>query len=370
MHALHKRRLKILFLPLTQAKTSERIPMIIKILSKHYSIVGIKDQRILYFNGKISWILSKLSLIRLILRGIKMGIKSRPDLIFCEEPDYALVGLIISKILRKPIIYDSHGNRYLLCVRLNSPLYYRLYAIPLDIMLAKRSTLLLVVSEHNKKYYMNQGIPPERIRVIPSCVDLTEIDKARIGSLKYMELFKGKKILLFFGTFSYQPNMEALLFINNKLAPALEDMKDVEIYIAGRAPANKDIVGMLHKKVKWLGFVPNIYEVLHAADVFICPLWKTVGIIVKVLDAMGAGKPIIVSRFVKEGIPELNESNAFLANDETEFIYLTRLCIKNLDKYLQMGAQLRKIIAMNYNVDVVENNLIQIIQELINYKNL
>ncbi len=367
MRTHSKRHLKILFIPLTRAKTSERIPMIIKILSKHYDIVGIEHRRILYIHGKITWIINKLALTRLILMGVKLGIKSRPDLIFCEEPDYALVGLIISKILRKPIIYDSHGNKYLLCVRLNSPLYYRLYAIPLDIMLAKRSTLLLVVSEHDKKHYIYQGITSKRIRVIPSCVDLEEIDKARNGSLKYMELFKGKKILLFFGTFGYQPNLEALLFINDKLAPALEDVKDVEIYIAGRVPANKDIVSMLHKKVNWLGFVPNIYEVLHAADLFICPLWKTVGIIVKVLDAMGAGKPVIVSRFIKEGIPELNESNAFLANNETDFIYLTRQCIKNLDKYLQIGVQLRKIIAMNYNVDVVEKKLIKIINELINY---
>lgn len=359
------KKLKILFIPFIKTKTSERIPQIIKILSRHYNIIGVAPVKAIFKRGGIHWILSRIRLLNLFFKALKLSLKARPDLIFCEEPEYTLVGLMISKIIGKPVIYDTHGNRYLLCKRLNSRLRYLFYAVPLDIFLAKKSAVLLVVSEHNKQFYIDQGIPPRKIHVIPSCIDLTEVDKSRIGSSKYLETFRGKKTLLFFGTFDYQPNLEALCFINEELAPAIDDLNNVEIYICGRASERvMRLIGNFHRKVKWVGFVQNIYEILYAIDVFICPLWRTVGIIVKVLDAMSAGKPIIASEFVAEGIPELKSFKACLARNKEEFICLVRRFIENFDEYKSLGHEFRKIVESKYSSKVVEQKLQYIINEL------
>lgn len=362
------KRPKILFIPLVESKTSERIPMMIRVLSKHYDLIGLRSYFNTLYNKKAFWILCRLKLAILILKGIKLGLKNHVDLIFCEEPEYALAGLIISKVLRKPIIYDSHGNRYLLCMRLNPSYCYRLYAIFLDIIVARMSSLILVVSKHNKKFYVSQGVSPERIRVLPSFVDLNEVDSARYASLAYLKLFKNKRTLLFFGSFQYPPNVKALQFINNELAPALEGIKNVNIYVCGRIPFSgiEHILGSKpHRKLKYLGFVPNIYAVLHAADIFICPIWTTVGIIVKVLDAMAVGKPIVITKFIKEGIPELNENNALIAENKQQFIHLVKYLLDHYDRYKYVAQDLRKIIESKYSMKVIEKQLCSIIQNIL-----
>lgn len=345
----------------------------IKVLSKHYDLVGLRPQRRLRVTQHskkalwiFEWIMEKLYLV---LKGIRLSIQNNIDLLFCEEPEYALVGLILSRIFRKPIIYDSHSNKYLQCKRFNAPFYYTLYITILDIISARLSTLLLVVSEFEKKIYISQGIPSNKIRVLPSFIDLREVDRAKEGSSKYSSLFKGKRVLLFFGNLGYQPNIEALQFINNELAPALEDIKEVEIYVCGKTPVSDIqylVKGKLHSKVKYLGFVPNIYEILHAIDIFICPLWKTAGIIVKVLDAMAVGKPIVATRFIQEGIPELKEYNTFLATSRSQYIYLVRYLIKHYDKYKYIGLNLRRIIITKYSLDVIEKQLSSIIHSIVN----
>src|SRR5208282_1943974 len=128
----------------------------------------------------------------------------------------------------------SHGNKYLQCLRSGKPFYYTVYITFSDAISAKLSTLLLVVSEFDKNVYCNQGVPRKKIVVVPSFIDFKEAYDAKKSS-KYVSLFKDKKTLLFFGSFDYQPNVEALQFINNELAPALEDIENVEIWICGRS---------------------------------------------------------------------------------------------------------------------------------------
>lgn len=302
----------------------------------------------------------------MILNGIKMGSRNFITLIFCEEPEYALVGFILSKILRVPFIYDSHGNKYLQCIRLRNPLYYRLYITFLDIFLAKKCSVLLVVSEFDRRCYINQGVPPGKIYVIPSFIDLEKVKRAIMNPSTNIPIPKGKKTLLFFGNYNYEPNVEALRFINNELAPAIDNIENVEIYICGRSPVPiEQLVGPLHRKVKYLGFVPDIYEVLNTVDAFICPIWTGVGIIVKVLDAMAVGKPIVGTKFLREGIPELNENNALLARNKQEFIYLVRHLLEHYDEYKHMGQVLQNIIATRYSRDVIEKKLYFIILHVI-----
>ncbi len=368
---LQKKRVTIIFIPFYEGKTSERIPSIVKVLSKRYSLVGLRPHSQLRVTrrGKkafwlYEWVLEKFTLT---LKGVKMGIQNSADLIFCEEPEYAIVGLAISKILRKPVIYDSHGNKYLQCKRFGKPFYYTIYITFSDLISAKMSTLLLAVSEFDKNIYHHQGVSCEKIQVIPSFINLKKVDNAKTGSSKYESLFKGKKILLFIGNFTYQPNVEALRFINNELAPALEHIDNVEICICGHSSVPiQHLTGcILHRKVTYLGFVPNVYEVLHAADAIMCPLWRAVGIIVKMLDAMAVGKPIVATSLLKEGIPELNKYNVFLAKNKNEFIRMVIDLLEHYDKYEHMGRDFRRIIITKYTEEVIEKQLFSVIHNVV-----
>jgi polysaccharide biosynthesis protein PslH len=59
--------------------------------------------------------------------------------------------------------------------------------------------------------------------------------------------------------------------------------------------------------VDLLGFVPDVFEVLRAATVFVCPMRQGTGIKVKLLEAMACGLPSVVSPLALEGVPEAED---------------------------------------------------------------
>ncbi len=75
-----------------------------------------------------------------------------------------------------------------------------------------------------------------------------------------------------------------------------------------------------HPFVKPLGFVDEIHRLVHSCDLSLVPIWKGVGILTKVLDAMGVGTPVVLTEFVTRLMPDIRDGvNAFVASSEEEF---------------------------------------------------
>lgn len=364
--------MKLLFIPeQIQPDTNERTPKLREILSKNHTVFGIQDRIVRHvYDQKRSktlryfmYILNDIYLLWLSLRKAR---KNRVDLIFCEGPHYALIGVLTSRILGTPCIWDSHGNTAIFCEQMGKSRFYTIVSIAFEKMLSEKSAALVTVSEKDKQAYGEMGVDLEKIHVVPTCVDFSMVSrtsKSRSEVRRDLDLTNDDIILLFFGSLNYAPNREALDYINSILAPRIaETHPKVKIVVAGRGESPQDT----HKSVTILGFVPNIYDLVRASDICIAPIWSGVGILTKVLDMMACGKPTVVTPLAKDGIPELvDNKNVVLASNRDDFVGRTRDLVERRNLHETLGKEAKSTIQIGYTWDKALLKLEEIFEAVI-----
>ncbi len=349
--------MKILAIPENDLPpTSERTPEIYRRLMKSHTLVqlGPRWDKLIYDVDRPAPLRLPLYLfdkLDLIIRGLRAAKTNRVDLIFCETYHHALVGVVIAKILGRPCVWDSHGNVLLFAESQGKSGPFRIAAGTLERFIGKRVDALITVTNVDADMYASQGIPRQKIHVFPSCVDVADVDR-RVRERRLLRQSTPRSptsipVLFFFGSFKYEPNRDALRFVDEVLAPSLAKAgARFKIQVAGRdIPAQA-----FHPSIEILGFVPDIYAPIADADLGIVPLWKGVGILVKALDMMAVGTPIIGSSFVAKGIPELrNGEQILLAETPDEFIRLIIHSLEHPEDLQEMGDRGRSLVREHYD---------------------
>lgn len=350
--------MKILAIPKSDLPpTSERTPEIYRRLMKGHALVSLRARwdPIVYDVNRSPvlrlplYLLDKLDLI---LRGLRLAKRAGVDLVFCGETYHnALSGLMIAKILGRPCIWDSHGNVLLFADSVGKGRLFRRVAGALERVIGLGVDTLVTVTDLDAEAYASMGIPRGKIHVFPSCVDVTDIDRRVRAWREEKESAPASgdspPVILFFGSFRYEPNLEALRFVNEVLAPSLSQAGvRVKIQIAGR-----HIPPMpYHASLEILGFVQDIYPHIARADVAIVPIWKGVGILVKALDIMAVGTPMVATGFVVKGIPQLrNGEHALLANTQEEFIRILTHSLAGKNGLRGMSDRGRELVKEHYD---------------------
>jgi len=324
-------RLRILFIPDTETSaTSERTPTVLRTLRQKHDVVGLRPpwDRIIYSPARAKWpraLLYLLDKVVLGLRGVLLARRHGAEVVFCETAHHAVAGLVVARIRGLRCVWDSHGNGRLFYESLGKSRRSVRLITAFEKFLGKRVDGLITVSPVDADAYSQMGLPPSKIHVIPLCVNLRQIDAAATPQERRTP--RGERpTILFFGSFGYEPNREALVFVNDVLAPDLERRGiDCEIRIAGR-----DIPEIrFHPLIRPLGFVPDIYTCIRDADLCIVPVRRGVGVLTKVIDSMAVGTPLVVFEFATRGIPEVHHGvHAYVAKTNEEFLeYVARLLV-------------------------------------------
>ncbi len=347
---------RILFIPdMKMVRTSERTPLLYRTLKITHDVVELAApwDRLIYDTSRAKWpryLLYMVDKVRLGLRGFSLARRHRADLVFCATAHHALPGLIIAKILGLRCIWDSQGNVKLFSESLGKGLFFSHISAFLERLLGNRVDALITVSDRDAEVYVQMGISRSKIHVIPISVVLSEIDARRSAERELepaSQRLSDTHVLLFFGSFKYAPNHEALQFINASLAPHLErNGTPCEIRIAGR-----DIPDMsFHTFVKPLGFIHEIHELIRSSDLCLVPIWKGVGILTKVLDIMAVGTPVVISEFAARLVPGIqNGVHAYVASSEETFPDLVMEALANPASCRFMTAKARQLVEERYD---------------------
>jgi len=320
-------------------------------MNSRHAVAGVSApwDALLYNPAKARWprlLLYAIDKVLLILRGVILGHRSRATVVFCETVHHALAGLGIARVLGIPCVWDSHGNGKLLYESLGKGAWSIRLVTVLERFLGKRVDHLITVSERDASAYVDMGLPREKIHVIPVCVNLRDInsqlppDASAPGGDR-------PPVLLFFGSFRYEPNREALEFVNARLAPHLEKRGiRCEIHVAGRDIPETS----LHPLIRRLGFVPNIYSCIRTATLCIVPVRRGVGALVKVVDSMAVGTPLVMFEFAARGVPGLRSGvHAYVAATEPDFLRYVEEALSNREASLAMSRRARKLVEERYD---------------------
>ena len=288
-------------------------------------------------------------------------------------------GIIATKILTKlknyqiPIIYDAHNVHSdiskITGKAPNTPLIKKpiiLYYDPmLERFLVKFVNHIIAVSNDDRnKFIEKYGVNPEKITVIPSGTAIHNL-KAIGNKYEYKEKFNmdtDKITIIFHGSYTYFPNKEAIDLIIDYIAPTIMKQNLNALFVI----AGSDVPLFKKDNIKSIGFVEDIYSLIHAADIAIVPILSGGGTRLKILDYMGVGLPIVTTKKGTEGINAKNGKHAIIVDDVNEkFTNAIKYLIENEEERKRIGANARKLAEEEYDWNKIGEKLDELYRKIL-----
>ena len=229
------------------------------------------------------------------------------DLVHLSGVDTAL--LVLETLATTPVVWDvcdctsryyarqagaERGRARRLWYRLQAARYRRL-----ERRLFGRDLTVFVSSPSEAAAFRRQVGPWRcRVEVVPTGVD--PVPAAPLGS--------GPPRLVFTGALAYRPNADAVRYLCREIFPRVRRLHpDARLSIVGPGASPELRAACEGDGVEFLGFVPDVFDVLRRSTMFVCPMREGTGIKVKVLEAMACGLPIVATPLALEGIPEAED---------------------------------------------------------------
>ncbi|WP_394895924.1 glycosyltransferase family 4 protein [Clostridium paraputrificum] len=230
---------------------------------------------------------------------LELMINEKYDLIHCNTPTGGMLGrLCAKKIGHKKVIYMARGFHFFKGAPIKNWIIY----YPIEKILARFYTdCLITINKEDyelakRKFRLRNG-SNMIYKVNGSGVDLNEFiydENIRWEIRKKNNISDEDVVLLSVGEINDNKNHITIINAIKKL-----ESKNIKFFIAGQGPQSdglKDIIDKLglNKKVKLLGYIPNVKEWYSAADIFVFPS-KREGFGRAAIEAMNVGLPIITS---------------------------------------------------------------------------
>ena len=200
----------------------------------------------------------------------------------------------------------------------------------LEVAMCRLADNIVAVSENDRQKMISDDIAAGKIHTIPHGVDLQSFRNSSPIDirLKY-GIPTEDKVLVYHGTYSYPPNLEAMEVMAKEILPRLEQLgiKVSVLAIGSKAPDFP-----LHEKIHFAGSVDDLSTVLPAADLAVVPLQDGGGTRMKILDYFAAGVPVISTSKGIEGIPVKHEHEALIIDDIEKICAAIEDLLGNSDK--------------------------------------
>lgn len=307
-------------------------------------------------NSKLFYSIKALRVAREIIEQNKI------DLIITQEPFFTgWVGWKIKRRFNIPLLIHFHGdfwqNKYWFWQRW----WLNWFLLLISRFLVKRADGIRVVSSGIKDKLVRKGIDKNKIRVIPTPVDLRKFenyDSERISLLKEKYL-KGKKLIINVGrndsSKDYPTLLETAELIGNKL-------KNLAFWQIGAELDVNDSIFVSTGKMEQKDLI-NYY---HAADVYLSSsCHESFGKVL--IEAMVAGLPIVAT--ATTGSKEIiNEGeNGFLVpiGDSQTLAKKTIYLLNNPEIAKRMGENGRRIAKEKFDKDINLQKIINFWKDLI-----
>jgi len=230
-----------------------------------------------------------------------------------EHPYYGWLGMLLKWFCKTTLVVHSHNIEALRFKSLGKWWWSILWHY--EKMTHRNADLNFFIQDNDRNYAVeNFKLNPTQCTTITYGFELSapptleEKKYARKQICAMHNIPSSDTILLFNGTLSYKPNLDALDVILNTINPALlaNDSFKYKIIICGnKLPENyKELADYKDKHVIYAGFVPDINLYFKGADIFINPVIDGGGIKTKLVEALGYNLSVVSTASGAMGIPE------------------------------------------------------------------
>ncbi|WP_270584490.1 glycosyltransferase family 4 protein [Bacillus smithii] len=284
------------------------------------------------------------------LQLLKILISNNIDIIYCNTFTSAIYCFVISKIMKKPIIWHMHD------IFPENSIESKVAKI-----LGKYSNRIIAVSNAVKRYLISLEINPDKIEVIYNGIDFEN----KFNPSNYKKLksdTKRKVIITMVGLLTEWKGFHILLEAIGLLENEIKN--SIEVRIVGDNWEGEEYKNTLYKIVekhnlnnivKFLGRRTDIPEIFNESDVVIhASIWED-PLPTVILEAMSMCKIVVASKI--GGVPEIiiNGKNGFIfePNNIKELALLLNEIVPNLQRnkehYNYLVNNARKTIVEKFN---------------------
>jgi len=217
--------------------------------------------------------------------------------------------------------------------------------------LARRIALTIFCSKVDRDTLLALD-PGLRCAVVPNGVDCG----------RYYYKGSGKEdpsTIVFTGTFSYRPNLHAVVYLLNRIFPLIQSgCPNVKLLVVGngaKQALHKYTRGIPNVEVKDL--VPDLRPYLANATVAVAPLTVGVGVCNKVLEPLAVGTPVVASNMACGDLPVRDGEHLFLANEPKLFAERVLMLLRDPKLRAHMAERGRLLVEANYDWEVVTRKM-------------
>lgn len=328
--------MRVLLIPIertsSKVKTGDWHAAIHKLLNEKHTVVGVSRPRWATLKGRrkvpmllFFWLLSFLH-----------GLVAQYDIIYCMNTPSAVIGAALSAIRGKPFVWDA-GNPAL-CNP--GKLQWLMYWIEQHVW--PRASKVRMISELYRDLYIDMGMDSHKAVVLPHTIDVAGITpppKVKTSQPPH---------LLFIGQGNTPSNQWALRFLARN-ARFIKQSCGAEVWATGFPIDSAE-------NVHFLGYVDDIYQTIHDADLCVVPVWSWVPSApvpsTRVTDFMACGKCVITTPYLQDVIPHLQHSvNGLIAQTPEQFIGLVLYAMQHPKVRARLGNEAKRTIQEHYTWD-------------------
>jgi glycosyltransferase involved in cell wall biosynthesis len=274
---------------------------------------------------------------------------------------------IMMQRMETPMVLDAHdvitkpAERRMKSVHGLRRIFYflRYMAIrSMEVRVVKKFDMVFALSDYDRKY-LEKLQPDVRIKTvsIPAGLDITE-----------REFEKEKNTILFLASYKYRRvNVDAALFFYRSVfALVRKEVPDAKFIAAGYGPP-EELTAIQEEDPNVLvpGFVEDIDECYKRAAVFAAPILVGGGIIVKILDAMAAGAPVVTTSYGNEGVGAVPGRDLLVADGPDELAEAVVSLLRDPEFADKIGMNGRAFVRKNYSREVIVEKIEAAYEELI-----
>lgn len=257
---------------------------------------------------------------------------------------------------KKPYIVSAHGmlERWALT---NKRAKKIVYAALIERANLQSANCLHALTQAEAQDYRNFGLL-NPITVIPNGVDIPPHLSPDIFLDRFPEL-RGKRIILFLGRIHFKKGLDILAEAWRKVAAK---SPDAHLVLAGPDSENTQealekqlATSGIARRVKFTGMLQHDlkWSALRAAECFVLPSYSE-GLSISVLEAMGAGLPVIVTK--QCNLPEVKEHDCgWVIQPQVDELVsaLNELLRASSRELADMAANGRQLVARRYSWQVI-----------------
>lgn len=268
-----------------------------------------------------------------------------------------------------PMVVDAHdiitkpAERRLSAAKGPSKLFQYLLVIfirQMELHILRKFDIIFTRSGYDRDYLLKMDAG-HNIKVLPHPAGM---------DFSTRTIQREENSILFLGSLKHHDsNIKAVLYFCNEVLPLIRSkIPDVRFYIVGYGPSKEILeIPARDNKVIVTGFVEDIELYYKRAKVFVAPISIGGGILVKILDAMSAGTPVVSTSIGNEGIGGTDNINILLADSPSGFADKVVNLLTDRELWLRISEEGQSFAAQNFSrealTDVLNNTYNELLKQ-------